>query len=450
MSAAKALHDGPGRVKHPALNGRNSNFMKYLLWFESVQGSLPEASGTDLFPCVLPYPEVLHIVELGGKADALQWWAKSWINSLVAWSNFVVLGCPVPERYMYVPRVTHRCLADARRFSGRLLGEVLEFAAWEFVVGELDCEGKKAALEAAIKKFPCTGASYEHIPFQEGGHTPSVALPVEAERLAVPEKAGIVDPLDWLPDERAEVVKHLADLRLPEAQWDEVPVACHRVAETEERKVAEKLLQTRMAVLVPEAELPRRGDGKLLTGGLFCVGKNSTEDRLIFDRRPENSTMPRLRWADLPSGACFCRLLLRDDEFLRGSGDDLRNFYYTLKLPEDWIPYNSVGRRVDPELVKRYGGNPREPHRLAFRVLGMGDKNGCDIAQAVHEGVLKKFGVLDPQTTLAHNRKVPSSSLWEGAYLDDLLVVLRVKAGSVVPQDGSFEPPPSLHMRPPT
>ena len=87
--------------------------------------------------------------------------------------------------------------------------------------------------------------------------------------------------------------------------------------------------------------------------------------------------MPRLDWARLPSAACFTRMLLEPNQCLRGSGDDLRNFYYTLRLPPGWVRFNSVRRRVAKH-VAHHGGDVR----LCFRVSGVGDRNGCAIAQA--------------------------------------------------------------------
>lgn len=55
--------------------------------------------------------------------------------------------------------------------------------------------------------------------------------------------------------------------------------------------MARKMLQSGMAELIPESELPRDRHGRILLGGLFSVPKNETEDRLIYDRRPENETM---------------------------------------------------------------------------------------------------------------------------------------------------------------
>ena len=367
-----------------------------------------------------------------GDDQALLWWSKAFVNTFVAWGNYVVLGCPGMESAVLEPRVFHR--VDVQQFSAKLLGEVVEFATVELVFGSLACSGKRSVLEEMLRlNFASYGVG--QVP------APAGALPVAADRVAVPETAGVVDPLDWLPPGQAAVVEHLEDLRLPEAAWGEVVVACHRVPQEHEANLARKLLSTGMAQLVCEQDLPRTSDGKLLCGGLFCVGKDELHDRLIYDRRPENSTMPHLGWEALPSGACFVRLLLEPNEFLRGSGDDLKNFYYMLKLPSGWVRYNPVGRRVDKAVVREFGGNPAQDHRLCFRVLGMGDKNACSIAQATHENILKRHGLLKAEHKLVYGEPVPTDPLWEGIYLDDLLITLKVAMPSEIPLDGSFVPP---------
>lgn len=105
-----------------------------------------------------------------------------------------------------------------------------------------------------------------------------------------------------------------------------------------------------MVELVEESKLRRTSCGELLTGGFFSVSRSTTEDRLIDDRHPENATMSKLGWAKLPSGACFAKLLSLPNEYLRGSGDDLKTYDYTLALPANWAPYNSVGRRVQKDI----------------------------------------------------------------------------------------------------
>ena len=344
------------------------------------------------------------------------------------------MGCPVAGG-RYEPRGGYRCLADMREFADVLLGEVVEFGSLDLLEGSLACEGKRGVIDELLSKVECTaGACYSDFRGRGLGEAGVPTLPVRADRIAVPKVAGTVDPCLWLEPDRAEVVGNLEKLRKPECEWEEIVHAFHQVPPDEEDKVVRRLLET---------ELPQSASGRMLIGGLFAVLKNEQEDRLIFDRRPENATMHRLRWAKLPAGACFAKLLLGEKEYLRASGDDLRNYYYMLRLPRNWVKYNAAGRRVSPKVLRDYGLDASVPHRACFAVLGMGDKNGCDIAQAVHEGLLRRHGVLLPINTLQYGVHLPQGELLEGVYLDDLLVAKRCSVDEVIPLDGSFVPPPA-------
>ena len=79
-------------------------------------------------------------------------------------------------------------------------------------------------------------------------------------------------------------------------------------------------------------------------------------------------------------------------------------------------------------------------HLIVSRVLGMGDRNGCAIAQATREAILKKVGLLCPQQTLAYGKQTPSGDVWQGVYLDDFLVAYRMTLDGPIPLDGSFIP----------
>ena len=63
-------------------------------------------------------------------------------------------------------------------------------------------------------------------------------------------------------------------------------------------------------------------------------------------------------------------------------------------------------------------------------------------AQATHEAVLRKSGLLDPQETLVYGKAVPKGDVWQGVYLDDLLVTYRHTLTYPIPLDGSFVLPP--------
>ena len=128
--------------------------------------------------------------------------------------------------------MTYRCLDEARAFADRPLGEVREFASLDLVLGRLHYEGKPAAVEALLLQVQgLAGASYDDV-MQVGDVPISTALPVSASRVAVPDRAGSVDPLEWLPPDRAKEA-----LRKEPQEWEDIHVACHRVPESEEAEL---------------------------------------------------------------------------------------------------------------------------------------------------------------------------------------------------------------------
>ena len=124
------LHDSGFKVE-PKLEGKNSKFLAYFGWLECAHSTLPEATGDSvpLFPCLLPYPEAIGArVAIDGEPAAVGW-AKRHLNAFVAWSNYVVLGCPDCRGVTYEPQVAYGSSESARRFADELLGEVVEFGS---------------------------------------------------------------------------------------------------------------------------------------------------------------------------------------------------------------------------------------------------------------------------------------------------------------------------------
>lgn len=392
------------------------------------------------FPCVLPFPEVVSVGKILRRASTRKVvWAKRWVNCLFSFYNFVELGCP-DRVERYEPRGGFYQGPEVRTAGERLLGEIMTFSSLGIQEFSHKCEsGGKEEVQNLLAAMEDPSFSYFSKPLDL---TMTTALPVHASRIAIPSTAGTVDMLQHLPPERAKIVADLERLRLPEHLWNRIPIASHQVEQCEEAGVARRLLQSKMVVPVKASELPRDRAGRLMLGGLFAVGKNSAEDRLIFDRRPENATMEKLHWADLPSGACYTRMTLQPNQYLRGSGEDLRNFYYNLELPSGWVRYNGFGRRLPRDILIEEGLDPCEDYRLCFRALGMGDTNACSIAQAVHEHVLQTEGLLKPSKILRYGKSIPRGRTWQGVYLDDLLVTQICETHDGGPVERDFEPPP--------
>ena len=104
-----------------------------------------------------------------------------------------------------------------------------------------------------------------------------------------------------------------------------------------------------MIVLVPEAEVPLDISGRPILGGIFAVAHKAESDNLINDRRAPNANEKHLRWASLPHGAQLCRLILKKGKVVRGSGDDLSNYFYLLQHCPDWVVRNAFGKLLKGE-----------------------------------------------------------------------------------------------------
>ena len=267
----------------------------------------------------------------------------TWVNELFSFHSWLALGSP-KAMDKYEPESGWFEGECVRTRALELVSEIANFGGSGAELSKISLDGNRKLLHKQIHTFSMHDYDrQQRFNFNHKHHSNidqliTNAIHVDPDRIGIPEEAGTVDPLKHLAPSERSVVRDLRKLKLPEDERGPIPRACHRILPGKERELVIKLLSHDMAVLVSETDLPKDAHGRLLLGGLFSVPKNETEDRLMYDRRPENATVRKLGWLRLPSGACFRKLLLGKDEYFRGSGDDLRNFYYSLKLPVNWIP----------------------------------------------------------------------------------------------------------------
>ena len=133
----------------------------------------------------------------------------------------------------------------------------------------------------------------------------------------------------------------------------------------------ERMLSSGMAVLLEEEQVAKRTDGRPIVNGGFGVWHRKGQ-RAIFDLRPANMGERRFRWGHLPLGPMLSRVLLGPREGLRGSGDDLENYFYQWTEAPGLLPRRAVGRKFSGGIALRYGGVHGRIYRLALRTLGMG------------------------------------------------------------------------------
>ena len=91
------------------------------------------------------------------------------------------------------------------------------------------------------------------------------------------------------------------------------------------------------------SEIDRR-----FVAGIFPVAKSATRDRPITNRRPRNAVERSVgASAELfPHGSVLTELQVPPGARIRGSGDDLPDFYHTVRVGLERARTNAFGRPV--------------------------------------------------------------------------------------------------------
>jgi hypothetical protein len=387
------------------------------------------ASCTHLFPSDLPFGSAERLVTppLGSRRRhrfLLTLRAQRWTNALWALFSFWELGCPDDASLAIAGwrKHTHRL---HQQYASRLVSQVRAFCRSDGPLRECPLDGARKRVSEVLKAVP---VSKYCVPVRGLGIVDTnIACDIEPDNVAMPESAGAMDPSPFLTTEQLEVRNNMRQILKDREEWENAPLPCHKVPPDLELRMAARLLDTSMAVLVESALLPRTVGGRILVGGLFGVPKSSGKIRLIFDRRPQNFTEERVNWSLLPSAAQLGRIVLPKGKVLRGSGSDLSNYYYNIAHHPEWVVHNAVGRPLTGEFVIKYGGDPNRVYYTCFRVLGMGDLNAVCFGQVIHENLLKQAQALSEEHCMRYGKNTPPYDLLQGVYIDDFLVTLQVE-----------------------
>lgn len=163
-----------------------------------------------------------------------------------------------------------------------------------------------------------------------------VAKEVVPSRMSLPDQAGIVAPEDFLKGRERKAFLSMTQ-NVPHDIEPPQPVkGCFRVNPNDLYQVHCKLLDAGVATIIPEHLGLRNSKGEIISGGLFAVDRKPHSDRIILDRRPFNELERRLVWAKLPHGSLLTQLIVPPGYSVRGSGDDLSNYFYLLKHQDSW------------------------------------------------------------------------------------------------------------------
>ena len=146
----------------------------------------------------------------------------------------------------------------------------------------------------------------------------TAAKPVKAHRAKIPAVAATVPPEKFLKGRRRFLFEH-QDLLQQEHPLGDPPKPCHMISRDEEHLLRLRIFSSGAGAPMPFQDVPVV-NGKPLVAGFFAVDHSEDWDRLILDRRPQNSREKRLGWLQLPLGCLFARVHLHCHQTIRGSG----------------------------------------------------------------------------------------------------------------------------------
>ncbi|MDP7339647.1 MAG: hypothetical protein QF786_10060, partial [Vicinamibacterales bacterium] len=137
----------------------------------------------------------------------------------------------------------------------------------------------------------------------------------------------------------------------------------------------------------------------------------------------------------MPHASCFCELQVKSGQVVRGSLDDLPDFYHTEVCSRDRARSNQIGYSYAwsdledlpcAQRLRTREGAAFQPYmrvRAVQRTIPMGDRNATDFSQAAHLGVLRIGGACRPEEYVTYRGPVPRGDTWEGTMIDDHFVV---------------------------
>ncbi len=292
------------------------------------------------------------------------------------------------------------------------------------------------------------------------------------ERVDLPANAGTFDPSPHLPPEMAAA---FADPRLLEdgeraaggprgGHWAAGAPSRSRGTRTHCSDTREMLRRMDCAGMLEagfEEDLENAGYPSVEAAGLFAVDKGGGRQRLISNRKARNARERSLGASGqlFPHASHVCSVLLGEGERLRGSGDDLPDFYHSIATPAGRWPSNQVGPSFRLGAVREFGGVQRllarhaedrklpwevpptypvvrppergDRRRVRFlqRTLPMGDVNATDFAEVAHANVLAAGGALDMEAWMSYRAPTPAGRLLQLLMVDDHNVLYRMRAG---------------------
>ena len=310
--------------------------------------------------------------------------------------------------------VQRKCLPllgnDVRRFCD--CGVTVEDFDWDsfFSTRSVDYQGDEVKVAKAF--------TWENI---------AGALPAEIGRVPLAEVCSLG---------AKRYVENFSAYLKPRELWTHCKAPKVMVADRDWGFVCQGLVSTGVCVFLKREEVFTTDQG-LLLNGLFGVSKEEFKNgveifRLIMNLIPLNNLAEPMAGdiQTLPTWSLMNPFYIQPRENLLISSEDVRCFFYTMSVPEDWWQYLAFNKVVpDEALPDTLKG---EEVYLASRVLPMGFLNSVSLAQHVHRNLALTSSLAGggsanpPESELRKDRCFPEASTSWRIYLDNYDLLERV------------------------
>lgn len=267
-------------------------------------------------------------------------------------------------------------------------------------------------------------------------HSPySTFKPVEPDRLKFIGRPNF-DPLPFLDPQSAFVYKYpLQAAMAPEDFNGQIPFVQVHCSKDVKLKLFSLLDQSGRLALHPAASVRPK-----FASGLFAVLKDEKKDRLIMDSRPSNCLEKvEQRWVrSLAVGESLCRLSLQQDEVLRTSSNDLRDYYYLFQISQERSRRNILCGSVSPDDVRHLSCYRSEFDDAAslygsLNTLAMGDTHAVGLAQTCHLSMAVQAKVASSDNLFTLSGPTPRGPHFVGIVIDDFVSMAAVKKNEKLP-----------------
>ena len=175
----------------------------------------------------------------------------------------------------------------------------------------------------------------------------------------------------------------------------------------------------------------------LYGSGLFAVTKSLSKDRMILDSRGANILeAPCGRWIrSLASAEVVCRYLLKENEELVCSGNDLKDFYYFFSASASRSERNVLVGALHPKELSHLRALKPEHHQEdtvygALKTLAMGDCQAVELAQSCHLGLSVSSNIVTAENVIALSKPPPRNPTSVGLVIDDFVTLCRRPLGT--------------------